>query len=274
MMSRGCLDEEQVLRYVEGELTRNESASAEAHAAGCANCRAQLDEWASLTRAIGAEPRMPEVDLVANVRARAALPPPRRRTLAEYLFGGLALSTAFAGLALYAGSGHLGAHPTRETAGMQSRGAATPADAWVRLRVFRAATGAPPQALAAGDRVRASDSLLVAYDDVAPAPYPYLMVVGVDRAGSVFWYYPALEHDGDDDRSIAARGGAGIELGDEIRHALKAGPLRLFAVFTRTPLSVKQVEALVRSSGGASALERLPIADSAQHSLLVNVDDG
>ena len=123
-----------------------------------------------------------------------------------------------------------------------------------------------------GDRLHRHESVLIAYDNLGPNPYSYLLVVAVDERGEVFWYYPALGTDGEESVSIPAHAGSAVELTDEIRHELEPGPLRLFAVFTRSPMSVYDVEVMLHKPNAATALARLPILDSAQDSIGVMVD--
>ena len=112
--------------------------------------------------------------------------------------------------------------------------------------------------------IHADDNILIAYSNPG-AELSYLMVFAVDVRGDVHWYYPAYEQPGQNPAAPAIRTRAlGVELGEEIRHALPLGPLRLFALFLRQPLRVEEVEGMVseaeRSHGNAvTAAERLPI---------------
>ncbi|MEK6609105.1 MAG: hypothetical protein AABZ30_15715 [Myxococcota bacterium] len=112
---------------------------------------------------------------------------------------------------------------------------------WVALRAYRrAGDGARPEPL--GARMRRDDALLVAYDNAGPRAYAWLMVYAVDASGSVRWYYPAFEAPGQDPSSIAIAAGSGVELPDQVRHPLAAGPMRLHALFSRAALRVTDVE--------------------------------
>jgi hypothetical protein len=112
--------------------------------------------------------------------------------------------------------------------------------------------------------IHADDGILIAYSNPG-TELSYLMVFAVDVHGGIHWYYPAYEQPGQNPAAPAIQTGVlGVELGEEIRHALPVGPLRLFALFLRRPLRVEEVEGMVseakRSDGKAvTALERLPI---------------
>jgi hypothetical protein len=124
--------------------------------------------------------------------------------------------------------------------------------------------------------IHADDGILVAYSNPG-AELSYLMVFAVDAQGAVHWYYPAYEQPGQNPAAPAIRTRAlGVELGEEIRHPLPVGPLRMVALFLRRPLHVEEVEDVVsaawRSRGGSvAALETLPIGDGEQLSSLLDV---
>jgi len=126
------------------------------------------------------------------------------------------------------------------------------------------------------ETVRADDGILIAYSNPG-TELSYLMVFAVDVHGGVHWYYPAYEQPGQNPAAPAIRTRAlGVELAEEIRHALPVGPLRIFALFLRRPLSVEEVERTVseawRSHGGSvTALETLPIGDGTQLCRLLEV---
>ncbi len=266
-MTGGCPSDHDLARRFEGELVADQAAALDEHARSCLHCQAVLGELKALTAAIAAAPPLPEVDLVAAVRQRAALPP-RRRSVARLSWSGAAAAGALAA-ALALAVAVRGGRSDR-VAAPQARGAPTSPDAWVRLRAYRALPDGRTVELTPGGHLGRGDGVLIAYDNLDPAPWPFVMVVGADRAGRAFWYYPALSRDGDDGRSVPARAGAAVELPDEVRHTLAPGPLRLFALFSRAPLSVREVERALAAA--APTARRLPIADGAQHSIEVMVD--
>jgi hypothetical protein len=124
--------------------------------------------------------------------------------------------------------------------------------------------------------IHADDGILIAYSNPG-AELSYLMVFAVDVHGSVHWYYPAYEERGQNPAAPAIRTRAlGVELGEEIRHALPVGPLRIFALFLRRPLRVEEVELKVseawrRDGQSVHALEMLPIQEGEQLSRLLEV---
>jgi hypothetical protein len=103
------------------------------------------------------------------------------------------------------------------------------------------------------------------------------MVFAVDRRGAVHWYYPAYERQGEDPAAVLIRTNAyGVELGEEIRHPLPEGDLRMFALFLRAPHRVLETEAAISAAlaargGSVRELEKLPLLDGEQTSVLLRV---
>jgi hypothetical protein len=124
--------------------------------------------------------------------------------------------------------------------------------------------------------LRADDGVLVAYSNPS-SDLSFLMVFGVDSQGGIHWYYPAYERLGQDPEAVPIRTRSlGVELGEEIRHELPLGDLRMFALFLPNPRHVIEVEgvisgALAAHGGSVRALDRLPITDGEQTSVLLEV---
>jgi hypothetical protein len=122
------------------------------------------------------------------------------------------------------------------------------------------------------ETIHADDGILIAYSNPG-AELSYLMVFAVDALGGVHWYYPAYETPGQNPAAPAMRTHAlGVELGEEIRHPLPVGPLRMVSLFLRRPLEVAEVEHLVSEawrshSGSVTALEALPLPSDAGEQL-------
>jgi hypothetical protein len=142
--------------------------------------------------------------------------------------------------------------------------------------VFRSVSEHAAQPLAAGALIHARDGLLFAYSNPDPA-LGYLMVFGIDQAYGVHWYYPAYLRPGENPEAVSAvAGGVGIELGEEIRHPLPAGPLLVYALFLREPHRVLEIESLVRTNiaeprRAFDGSVRLPVPGSIQTSIILEV---
>jgi hypothetical protein len=120
------------------------------------------------------------------------------------------------------------------------------------------------------------DGVLLAYSNPS-ANLGYLMVFGVDGRGGVHWYYPAYDRQGEDPAAVQIRTKAfGVELGEEIRHRLPEGDMRMFALFLRRPHRVLETEASIAAAlaahgGSVRDLESLPLVDGDQTSVLLEV---
>jgi hypothetical protein len=124
--------------------------------------------------------------------------------------------------------------------------------------------------------IRADDGILFAYSNPG-ADLAYLMVFAVDAHGGVHWYYPAYERPGDNPAATPIRTRAlGVELGEEIRHSLPPGPLRVFALFLPRPMFVDEIERIVgeawmKRGQSLRNLEALPVSEGQQLSQLLEV---
>lgn len=229
------------------------------HVAGCARCQRRLAELRAIVTALAAAPakvpplpaKVPPLPakvppLPAGHLRSVAAPPPSRARRSAWPPRGRALGWA----SLAAAAALMLALPTarrwRTNDGFVARGGATPAAAWLGLRLYAVSSDGTVARLGDGGRLRRGDGLLVAYDNAGPAPQPYLMVAAVDEERRVYWLYPALAHDDAEGQSIPVRGGAAVELPDQIHHQLSPGPLRVVALFSSRPLRVHEVEGALR----------------------------
>lgn len=133
-----------------------------------------------------------------------------------------------------------------------ARGALSGASSAPSLHLYRS-VGGKTEPL--GRELNGGDGILIAYSNPS-AELRHLMVFAVDQRGDIHWYYPAYERLGEDPAAIPIRTGAfGVELGEEIRHPLPPGALRIFALFLPEPMHVLGIETLMRTElarhGGA-----------------------
>ena len=114
----------------------------------------------------------------------------------------------------------------------------------------------------AGDTVGRSDELAFAYENGAAKPR--LMIFGVDEHSHVYWFFPAWTNEAEDPTAIAIETDPGRhELPEAIRHRLDGSRLDVRALFLEAPLSVRQVETLIRERPSGP----LPIAGAVQSSV-------
>jgi len=250
--------------YLEGEVTKRRSAEIEQHLEACQACRERLQRRREMLESL-AEPdeELEGVDLVEGVRRlveeQGKQPAKKRRKLpAVSVRIGLLLVALAGAVALW--------FATAEKDEFRIK-SASPAvheqDRWVGVRAFKIGKGEKPDPLAG--RVGRGDFLLFAYTNQGEKPFPCMMILAVGADRRVHWFYPAYTSEGTDPCSIPIEGNVtGAELLEKIRHDFAPGPLYIYGLFTRKPLKVSEVEALIK---GIEPGQRIPLKDSAQHVL-------
>jgi hypothetical protein len=277
--------------YFTGQLGTGGEARLRARMGGCADCRAHYRRhlvveaalpggeeralnrlWSGILGAAGHRP-VPAAALGWMTASGSAPPSPWSRRARVGLAGALAV------LAIGVVSGRMVSIP-RPSARNQSeptaRGALPAVAAAPAIHLFRSVSARATEPVVGAGPIRAGDGLLFAYSN-PDAAFTHLMVFAVDQSYAVHWYYPAYQRAGDDPVAISILPGTtGTELGEEIRHQLRPGLLRVYALFLREPHRVLEIEALVRRS---IEEPRRPLAEetplslpgSAQPSVLLQV---
>ncbi len=278
----GELSSAQLVRYVQGEMTRSESEEAERLIADSRRAQERVAELHAMMEELRRPPEWAaSVDLVAEVGARAArgdAAAQTQKTGRRWAAGGaVAVIAASAAIALVArpdpGSEPGGASATgaMQPGALRPKGAAAgDPDRWVGIQLARA-RGDATEAVAAGARLEAGE-LQVSYTNLGPQPYAFLMVFAVDASREVRWLYPAHERAGTDPAAIPiAAGVADLVLPDLIEHDFARGRLVVCGLFLRQALRVGQIEAAL---GGRQPEpgQRLPVAESGQHCFDVEVE--
>lgn len=278
-----CVSPRETLAFLEGVLEPERAAALRAHFERCPRCAAERDRLAALAGDLAPDagefdaPGLAD-DVLELIRFdRAADSAPAGRGPARLW------AAAAAGLVLLA-AGALGAwwalqrEPEQSQTGFVARGGAgEAADRWVSFTVYRA-TG--PDAYERVERaIRPHDELAFAYRKRARAGLDYLMILGVDAAGRVFWYYPPYSDPQAEPRSRpVADAERERPLPDRIGHRLRPGRLRLFAVFSARPLAVERVERVVAAHFAAGGrlvdLDRLELPHTGQQLRRLVVEEG
>jgi hypothetical protein len=264
-------------RYFEGRLDTEGEVLMRARLERCAACRAHYDRHLVVEAALSGGGSGATDRLWRSVQRAAPVAPVRagrRASTPRLVLGGAVLGVA---AILLVAIPRLGSSPTRAPVASDPvpRGSADAARA-PTLHVFRSVSAHAAEPLADGASIRARDGLLFAYSSSDPA-LTHLMIFGIDAAYGVHWYYPAFLRAGDNPEAVPiVAGGLGIELGEEIRHDLPPGPLRIVALFLREPRRVAEVEALVRANVAEprrtlDAPVSLPVPGSVEPSVMLRV---
>jgi hypothetical protein len=169
--------------------------------------------------------------------------------------------------------------PRRPSVDPVPRGGAIDVNGAPAIHVFRSVSAHAAEPIGSGP-IRAGDGLLFAYTNPDPR-LTYLMIFAVTptetHAVAVHWYYPAYRQLGENPEAVAILPGTtGMELGEEIRHPLRPGPVRIYALFLREPHRVLEIESMLQKtseepSRPVTEETLLPLTGSVQSSLLVQV---
>ncbi len=129
--------------------------------------------------------------------------------------------------------------------GFHPRGDASSIDASSRLSIYRVTAGAPPRSI--DDRIAHTDELAFAYAN--PEGKRFLLVFATDENGKTYWYYPAWTRGDENPTAVPIEPSTAlVELPAAITHSFEASRLRVHAVFSDVPLSVREVESRLEAT--------------------------
>lgn len=112
-----------------------------------------------------------------------------------------------------------------------------------RVHVYRVPPGGRAQPVI--DTIGRDDELAFAYENGAKKQH--LLVFAVDERGEVYWFHPAWTDAAADPTALAIAVDPGVrELGEAVRHPFRGEKLTIHAVFLDKPVSVRQIEAMLR----------------------------
>jgi hypothetical protein len=237
MLKSQPLKGEELVAYLEREVTPSEATAIETNLARSSEARRQLQQLEQIKRRLSTSP-IEEVDLTARVR-RAILSAQRPRPAAaraRVWYGALAAAASLL-LGIGFGSAWLPPEEFRSKAG-----AAAPALRWAGVQAYLVSEGAEPEQIGRRGIPRGA-GLLLAYTNLGDAPYEYLMVFALDADRRVVWLYPGDDGARTEPESIRIEGNAAQTLlPDVVSHEWSPGPLAIHAIFSREPLRASVVE--------------------------------
>jgi len=246
---KDCTMRVQVERHFAGTISPEAERTMREHVPACDSCHDLYRRHVLLAR-LDPKALSPDERIARGLGLRT-----RPRVVAMRV-GSMAVAAAAAILLLRV-------HPTVD--GFSSRGtlgALSPRA--TRVFVYDVRRGSPPAP--AGSALRNGDELAFAYENGAAKRR--LAVFGVDEHAHVYWFHPAWTREADDPVAIP------IELDGE-RHELPEAVLQRFdgerleirGVFVDEPISVRQIEALVRRNPQGA----LPLPGAVETSLTLAV---
>ena len=255
-----CPTDDELVRFVDGALSLEETDRLRGHLARCPGCR----EAEAALRAIVQDVRgavSSEFDGRAHARAvmerldgpAAAEPKPRRASW----FAGAAAACVL----LAAAYGAMRAPSARSA--WQSRGGSAPAAIGRDVGVQPYAVEGGLRPLVSGSTIDATTPLTAGFRNLGETP-AFLLLFAVDAQSVVHWISPAYTRSDDDPPSTRLSAstreqmiGATVVFDD-----VRSGPLRLIAVITSAPAHVSDVESLAGTDLSAARLtRRLPGAE-------------
>jgi hypothetical protein len=269
-MTSRCVDEDTLLRLLDGELTENAADRLRQHLRTCGVCAARSEDLERTVRELRAP--LPDVDAEAAIESvmrrlpTAVMVPStaaaRRPRFVRWglLAGGLAAALAVAAIAL---TPRRSPAPTEDPGTFAARGtsAGVSIGRAVGVSLYRFGDTAAP--LGDGARVRQEDAYAVKYRNLLGEP-AYLLAFAVDATGTVHWICPAYLDANGDPVSVAlapSMNEAPVSSAMQFE-APAAGPLRFVAILTTKPLHVQEVDGLRGGALSTASLRaRWPGAD-------------
>jgi hypothetical protein len=238
-----CAERRLVDRHFAARITPAEESAMRAHLPGCERCRRFYERHLLYARLAPGRPAVTDRLAAGLGVAREALPrAPAGRVprLAGRSFSAsprtwMLAGAAAAGLALLlAGRGLPSADGEWGVRGMAGSGLGA------ALEVYRVRPDGSTEA--SQGWMAAGDELAFAYRN--PGGLARLMVFAVDDRGDIYWFHPAWSDPAEDPVAVPIQSGPGpFELPEAIRHQPWSGRLRIVALFTELPLSVRALEA-------------------------------
>jgi len=275
-----CPSFEEIIQHLEEDLPVSRSKEIEDHMGFCAPCKKIVADVRGMTSRIAKEPgefRSPEfVKRVVSSAASVLKTAPERHGRPFWIWPAIAVPlVAAAALMVVLPLSNRGA--TGEDSSFVARGGAEiDPSRWISLEVFHP-QGTAGSYVPVQDAVQADEPLVFSVKNNRQSPYRFMMVLGIQSTGATYWYYPAYTEPGQNPKSVSVAASQETQnLGEEIRHKLSPGWLRIVGIFSERPLDVQTIERLVAQTmaerGGVEKIDTLPIENVGQLSKLIRVE--
>jgi hypothetical protein len=259
---QGPTDDE-LLRFVDADLSPEQMERIDEHLAGCGVCAARAAALRALIEDVRAPVPAPDLDVgehVASVMSRLDAPVegPGVRRLSRWA-GALA---AAAGLALYFGYGAGDERAGYFTARGGGEESSPSREVGVQLYAHEGAL----KALQAGDRVRPGTPLTAGLRNLGRESV-YLLLFAIDAHNDVHWIAPEFTVAGEDPAAVVVAHSAEEKLLPSAAafDDLAPGRLRVVAVIGKQPARVSAVESLSKAElDGDGLMKRFPEAEVRQ----------
>lgn len=255
--------EDELLRFVDADLSPEQMERIDEHLASCGVCAARAAALRELIEDVQAP--IPESDFdvgahVAGVMSRLDAPEPAREK--RRVWGWAGALAAAAGVALYFGFGAGGSESG--TFAARGGGAESSLSRDVGVQLYAQATALSP--LHAGGSVRPGTPLTAGLRNVGREPV-YLLLFAVDARHEVHWIAPEFTLAGEDPAAVVVTNSPSEKLlpSAVAFDDLAPGRLRVVAVISRKPARVSAIESLSKGElDGDGLTKRFPEAEVRQ----------
>lgn len=268
-----CPSEAELYRFVDVDLSPEQLGRIEAHLLGCPACAKQVNELRELTKDVSAALPQESFDVTAHVQGvmqRLEQPLTGARTPARWLRG--ALWSGVAALAMAAVVALFAYDPRQPLDGeYTARGGDHEASLArdVGIQLYTQATAL--RSLSSGSRIPRTAALTAGLRNLGKDRV-YLLLFAVDSQQAVHWIAPEYTVAGSDPEAapVAPTAAERLLSSAAVFDDLAPGALRVYALITREPTRVSQVEQLPPSELDDKRLSaRFPDALVRQFSLEV-----
>lgn len=273
MTEQKCPSEAELISFVDADLSPEQLSRIEKHLELCSSCAKQVIGMTALIRDVRApltEPPLDLADHVASVMKRLDTPLERNRRSRFAWWGGGVAAAAAALLVVT----KLHAPSAADEGEFAARGGPSNASLSrnVAVQLYAQRTALVP--LGSGSRIGQSTPLTAGLRNLANEQ-AYLLLFAVDSKQAVHWIAPEYTREGENPPATPVAPSSAEQLLPSVAvfDDLAAGPLRIVAVLSRSPLHVTYVESLPASELTAENLrKRLPRAEIRQFLLEVQAD--
>lgn len=252
-----CPEPQELLCWIDGEVTENRGAELRAHLMNCRQCTREYQEQRQMVSRLAAPiPGVPSPGAVQAIMRRldSAAEHDRRNVFwRSWAFGagGLAAAALVVVLSL---------RPFGESNTFQARGA--PA-AWAKkVGVDFWILDAKLRKLTNGEIIGSDAPFVASYRNLEVTP-AYLMAFAVDAGHEIHWLYPAFDDPRTDPSSVPAEAARSEALLPDsvVLEGVPAGPLRIVSIVSAEPLRVSSIETLLADQRDLESLrKRWPMA--------------
>jgi hypothetical protein len=270
MSDKRCPSEDELLSFVDADLSPEQLARVEKHLEVCSACAKIVMTLSSLVEDVGAPLRAePPLDVGLHVASVMSVSEPR---WSAWLSWGGGLAAAAAGLFLFVKLQSPALPPAVPGGELLARGGPTEASLSRNVGVqLYSSRHAELTALGSGSHITQSAALTAGLRNLA-SERAYLLLFALDSRQAVHWIAPEYTSQDSDPEAAPITPATTERLLPSVAvfDDLAPGPLRVIAVISREPLHVSDVEALPPAELSAERLlKRFPRSEVRQFLLEV-----